>query len=338
MTAQLEREFDVIVIGAGAVGENVAERVVQGGLTAVLVEAELVGGECSYWACMPSKALLRPGTALHGAQTVARCRGGRHPDPRRRRRAEATGLLHLQLAGRQPGQVGRGHRDRTDPRPRLAHRPAQGGGGRAATAPATPSRHGTPSWWPPDPRPTCRRSKASTTSTTGPPGRPRPPARDPGAAGRTRRRRGRRRTRPGLRPPRLDRDPGGPRRPAGRLPGRGRRSGRSGTARRRRRPPAAIPAREASARTTTAPSRWRSSGGATRHSSDKLLVTTGRHPALEGLGLESVGAIRPPTASRCGSARTPPAWFRQQTGDGDPWLYAVGDAAGKVHADPPGQV
>lgn len=66
----LEREFDVIVIGAGAVGENVADRVVQGGLTAILVEAELVGGECSYWACMPSKALLRPGTALHGAQSV----------------------------------------------------------------------------------------------------------------------------------------------------------------------------------------------------------------------------------------------------------------------------
>lgn len=70
MTAQLEREFDVIVIGAGAVGENVADRAVQGGLSAVLIEAELVGGECSYWACMPSKALLRPGTALHGAQTV----------------------------------------------------------------------------------------------------------------------------------------------------------------------------------------------------------------------------------------------------------------------------
>lgn len=69
MTPVDERKFDVVVIGAGAVGENVADRVVQGGLTAVLVEAELVGGECSYWACMPSKALLRPGTALHGAQT-----------------------------------------------------------------------------------------------------------------------------------------------------------------------------------------------------------------------------------------------------------------------------
>src|SRR6478752_7468927 len=66
----VEREFDVIVIGAGAAGENAADRVVQGGLTAVLVEAELVGGECSYGACMPSKALLRPGTALHGAQAV----------------------------------------------------------------------------------------------------------------------------------------------------------------------------------------------------------------------------------------------------------------------------
>jgi dihydrolipoamide dehydrogenase len=53
-------EFDVIVLGAGPTGENVAERAVRGGLTAAVVEAELVGGECSYWACMPSKALLRP--------------------------------------------------------------------------------------------------------------------------------------------------------------------------------------------------------------------------------------------------------------------------------------
>ncbi|QEW02334.1 dihydrolipoyl dehydrogenase family protein [Microbacterium lushaniae] len=64
------REYDVIVIGAGPVGENVADRAVQGGLSAVLVEAELVGGECSYWACMPSKALLRSGAALRAAQAV----------------------------------------------------------------------------------------------------------------------------------------------------------------------------------------------------------------------------------------------------------------------------
>ncbi|MEO6116637.1 MAG: NAD(P)/FAD-dependent oxidoreductase [Pseudolysinimonas sp.] len=64
------REFDLIVIGAGAIGENVADRAVQGGLTAALVEAELVGGECSYWACMPSKALLRAGAVLHAAEDV----------------------------------------------------------------------------------------------------------------------------------------------------------------------------------------------------------------------------------------------------------------------------
>ena len=61
---------DVIVIGAGPVGENVAARTVRGGLRTVLVEAERVGGECSYWACMPSKALLRPGHALAAARRV----------------------------------------------------------------------------------------------------------------------------------------------------------------------------------------------------------------------------------------------------------------------------
>lgn len=66
--------IDVIVIGAGAVGENVAGRVVAKGLSAVLVESDLVGGECSYWACMPSKALLRSGTALAAARNVAGAR------------------------------------------------------------------------------------------------------------------------------------------------------------------------------------------------------------------------------------------------------------------------
>ncbi|GAA4489633.1 NAD(P)/FAD-dependent oxidoreductase [Microbacterium panaciterrae] len=63
-------EYDLIVLGAGPVGENVADRAVQGGLTAVIVESELVGGECSYWACMPSKALLRSPQALRAAQHV----------------------------------------------------------------------------------------------------------------------------------------------------------------------------------------------------------------------------------------------------------------------------
>jgi dihydrolipoamide dehydrogenase len=52
--------FDVIVIGAGPVGETAAARAVRGGLTAAVVEERLVGGECAYYACIPSKALLRP--------------------------------------------------------------------------------------------------------------------------------------------------------------------------------------------------------------------------------------------------------------------------------------
>jgi dihydrolipoamide dehydrogenase len=57
-------EFDVVVIGAGAVGENAADYAHRAGLSVAMVESELVGGECSYWACMPSKALLRTGHAV----------------------------------------------------------------------------------------------------------------------------------------------------------------------------------------------------------------------------------------------------------------------------------
>jgi pyruvate/2-oxoglutarate dehydrogenase complex dihydrolipoamide dehydrogenase (E3) component len=67
-------EYDVIVIGAGPTGENVADRAVKGGLRAVIVEADLVGGECSYWACIPSKALLRPLQALTAAESVGGAR------------------------------------------------------------------------------------------------------------------------------------------------------------------------------------------------------------------------------------------------------------------------
>ncbi|MGB4135620.1 MAG: FAD-dependent oxidoreductase, partial [Microbacterium sp.] len=66
-----ESRYDVVVIGAGVAGENAADRAVQGGLTVALVEQDLVGGDCSYWACMPTKALLRPGQALRAAQHVA---------------------------------------------------------------------------------------------------------------------------------------------------------------------------------------------------------------------------------------------------------------------------
>ncbi|MFE5581516.1 dihydrolipoyl dehydrogenase family protein [Kitasatospora sp. NPDC056531] len=63
-------EFDLVVLGAGPTGENLADRARAGGLSVAIVERELVGGECSYWACMPSKALLRPPAALREAQRL----------------------------------------------------------------------------------------------------------------------------------------------------------------------------------------------------------------------------------------------------------------------------
>lgn len=66
----MANEFDVVIIGGGAAGENVVGRTAPAGLKTAIVESELVGGECSYWACMPSKALLRPFEALNAARRV----------------------------------------------------------------------------------------------------------------------------------------------------------------------------------------------------------------------------------------------------------------------------
>ena len=66
----MDDTYDVIVIGAGPVGQNVTERSRAAGLSVAVVERELVGGECSYWGCVPSKALLRPVLAVADARKV----------------------------------------------------------------------------------------------------------------------------------------------------------------------------------------------------------------------------------------------------------------------------
>ena len=65
-----EQQVDVVVVGAGPAGEVAAGRLAEAGLSVAIVERELVGGECAYWACIPSKALIRPGDVVAAARRV----------------------------------------------------------------------------------------------------------------------------------------------------------------------------------------------------------------------------------------------------------------------------
>src|SRR5688500_18777464 len=105
-----EREFDVVSLGAGPAGEVCAGRLGEAGMEVAIVEPHLIGGECSFYACMPSKALLRPGELLAEVRRIPGVReavsGGLDVEAVLERRTE---IIHdLDDSGMEPWLADRG--------------------------------------------------------------------------------------------------------------------------------------------------------------------------------------------------------------------------------------